>query len=278
MRRLVLWLLLSIAAFTADAYADREVPRLSRPVMDLVGVLSDQQRATLEAKLYDFEKSKGSQIAVLVVASTKPEEIEQYSIRVVEAWKVGRSKVDDGALLLVATEDRRVRIEVGYGLEGVLTDLKAKRIIDEIIVPEFRKGAVGEGIVAGVESILSVVQGENLPAPKPEPSAEDGSGLFVNMLVLGLLLSSFARLFFPVVGPFIATVATTLLSLLFLPIALVFFLFLALSLLSLFAPRGFGRVGGMRFGGGGFSSGGSFGGGFSGGGGSFGGGGASGRW
>jgi uncharacterized protein len=126
-----------------SAWAESElqpVPALTARVTDQAGVLSAQQKSKLESVLAAFEARKGVQIAVLTVATVVPEEIEQYSIRVVDAWKLGRQGVDDGALLLVAVEDRRVRIEVGRGLEGALTDLVSNRIIDESIVPAFRSG------------------------------------------------------------------------------------------------------------------------------------------
>jgi uncharacterized protein len=129
------------------------VPRLTARVTDLTGTLTPEQRQTLEQRLRQFETAKGSQVAVLIVPTTEPEAIEQYGIRVVEAWKLGRQKVDDGALLLVAKNDRALRIEVGYGLEGALPDAIAKRIIEEIIVPRFRADDFAGGITAGVEQM-----------------------------------------------------------------------------------------------------------------------------
>ena len=123
---------------------------------------------SLDATLQAFEARKGSQIAVLIVPTTSPESIEQFSIRVADAWKIGRKTIDDGAILVVAKDDRSLRIEVGYGLEGVLTDATAKRIIDEVIVPKFRTGDFAGGISDGVDRMLKVIDGEPLPAPKPE--------------------------------------------------------------------------------------------------------------
>ena len=134
-------------------------------MVDQTGTLSSDEIDSLEARVRDFEARKGSQIAVLIVPTTQPEEIEQYSIRVAEAWKIGRKKIDDGAILLVAKNDRKLRIEVGYGLEGALTDVTARRIIDEIITPRFRSGDFAGGISAGVDRIIGVIDGEPLPPP-----------------------------------------------------------------------------------------------------------------
>ena len=144
-----------LALFAAVACAEPlvPVPALAARVTDLTGTLTPEQVAALDSKLGSFEQAKGSQVAVLVVPTTRPEEIEQYAIRLADAWKLGRKGVDDGAILLVARDDRKVRIEVGYGLEGVLPDATANRIIDEDIVPRFRSGDYYGGIDAGVDRI-----------------------------------------------------------------------------------------------------------------------------
>ena len=152
------------------ALADVAVPPLSGRVVDQTGTLSAGDAAALTQQLKDLETRKGSQVAVLIVPTTEPEAIEQFSIRVAEAWKIGRKKIDDGALLIVAKNDHKLRIEVGYGLEGALTDVTARRIIDEIIVPRFKTGDFAGGISAGVDRIIRVIDGEPLPAPKPEGS------------------------------------------------------------------------------------------------------------
>src|SRR5579859_8123992 len=139
------------------AAADVAVPPLSGRVVDQTGTLSAGDISSLTQTLRDLETRKGSQVAVLIVPTTAPETIEQYSIRVAEAWKIGRKKIDDGALLVVAKNDRKLRIEVGYGLEGALTDATASRIIDEIIVPKFRSGDFTGGIAAGIERIIAVI-------------------------------------------------------------------------------------------------------------------------
>ncbi len=156
------WLLVAAAwqpAFGQDLVA---VPPLRAPVTDLTGTLTPDQVAALDAKLRAFATSRGSQVAVLIVPTTRPEEIEQYSIRVVEQWKLGRGKVDDGVLLLVAVEDRRVRIEVGYGLEGALPDAIANRIIQQDITPSFRRGDYYGGITDGVDRIMRVIEGRGV--------------------------------------------------------------------------------------------------------------------
>src|SRR5437660_1568923 len=136
---------------------------------------SDANFRDLQAPLEGTELRKGAQIAVLMVPSTAPEPIEQYSLRVVERWKLGRKKVDDGALLIVAKDDRALRIEVGYGLEGVLNDATAKRIVSDIIAPRFRDGDFYGGVNAGVDAMMGVIEGELLPAPKKAAPSEGGS-------------------------------------------------------------------------------------------------------
>jgi len=160
--------LISVAA------ADVPVPPLKARVTDQTATLAEPQRAALEAKLAAFEAKKGSQVAVLLVPSTSPETIEQYSIRVVDQWKLGRKGVDDGVLLLVAKNDRKLRIEVGRGLEGAIPDAIAKRIVAEIITPRFKQGDFYGGISAGVDRILGAIEGEPLPAPPAARSQARG--------------------------------------------------------------------------------------------------------
>jgi len=157
------------------ATADVAVPQLTGRVIDQTGTLSSDDISTLTQKLRDLQTRKGSQVAVLIVPTTQPETIEQFSIRVAEAWKIGRKKIDDGALLVVAKDDHKLRIEVGYGLEGALTDVTARRIIDEIIVPHFRVNDFAGGISAGVDRMILIINGEPLPAPQPEASHSDSS-------------------------------------------------------------------------------------------------------
>src|SRR5215470_12710708 len=140
------------------------VPPLTGRVVDQTGTLSTGDIDSLTQTLKDLETRKGSQIAVLIVPTTDGEAIEQFSLRVAEAWKIGRKKVDDGALLVVAKNDRHLRIEVGYGLEGALTDVTTKRIIDEVITPKFRSGDFAGGISAGINRMIGLINGEKLPA------------------------------------------------------------------------------------------------------------------
>jgi uncharacterized protein len=159
-------------------------------VSDVTGTLTAAEKAQLVAKLASLEQAKGSQIAILIVPSTQPETIEQFSIRVVEKWKLGRStppagtvgankaggKVNDGVLLLVAKNDRKVRIEVGYGLEGVITDAFAKRIISEQITPRFKLGDFAGGLSLGVDQLTRLIDGEALPAPWNQGAPAGNSG------------------------------------------------------------------------------------------------------
>src|SRR5258705_10006241 len=157
-------------AFAASA--EVAVPPLTGRVVDQTGTLSSGDIASLTQTLKNLELRKGSQIAVLIVPTTAPETIEQYAIRVAEAWKIGRKKIDDGALVVVAKDDRKLRIEVGYGLEGALTDVTSKRIIDEIITPRFRNGDFAGGISAGVDRIIGVIDGEKFRAPERRQSSD----------------------------------------------------------------------------------------------------------
>jgi uncharacterized protein len=275
----------------ALAGADVAVPPLTSRVIDLTGTLSGGAVARIEAKLADLEAKKGSQIAVLIVPTTQPEEIEQYGIRVAEAWKLGRKGVDDGAILIVAKNDRRVRIEVGYGLEGALPDAIANRIIAETVTPHFKLGDYDGGVEAGINQMISVVNGEPLPQPDKKWERHGGLSnllplLLVVVVVAGAVLRAvFGRLFGSIATGGLAGGIVWLLSHL-LPfgigagvLAFLFALLAGGSRSGWSAGSGWG--GGMGVFGGGFGGrgGGGFGGGgFSGGGGGFGGGGASGSW
>jgi uncharacterized protein len=181
-------------AFVCDvARADVAVPPLVGRVVDQTGTLSTNDVSALNQTIRAFEARKGSQLAVLIVPTTDGEAIEQYSLRVAEAWKIGRKKIDDGVLLVVAKNDRHLRIEVGYGLEGALTDVTSKRIIDEDITPKFKNGDFVGGISAGTDRIMRVVEGEKLPAPEPphwQPSTRsfDPGDLFNPFLLIPVLL------------------------------------------------------------------------------------------
>lgn len=283
-------LLLACAlGWSALAPAQVPVPPLTGHVIDQTGTLSAEQKATLEQTLTAFEARKGSQLAVLMVASSAPEEVEQYALRVAEQWKLGRKKVDDGAILVVAKNDRAMRIEVGYGLEGALTDLTSKRIISETIVPRFKAQDFYGGITAGVGQIIRVIDGEPLPEPSNSPrSGFGGIGdvqqyapvLFVLALAVGgVLRATLGKVAGSLVtGGVVAVIAWFVVGAISMAlIAGVIALFITL-LGGGMVGRGLGGHygGGGRGGrgGGGFSGGGGFGGG----GGGFGGGGASGRW
>ena len=156
-----LWAVYLIVLFSQalTAQAEVAVPALTQYVIDLTATLDASQIDTLNSRLTAFEASKGSQIAVLIVPSTEQETIEQFSVRVFEEWKLGREKLDDGVLLVIAKEDRKFKIEVGYGLEGALTDATSKRIIAEVMLPHFKVGSFFVGIDAGLDAIENVVKG-----------------------------------------------------------------------------------------------------------------------
>ena len=261
--------------FTA-VRAEVEIPELSHRVTDLTATLSDQQAVELENRLAAFETKKGSQIAVLIVPTTQPEDIAQFGIRVAEAWKIGRKNVDDGVILIVAKEDRKLRLEVGYGLEGAIPDAIAKRIIAETITPFFKRGDYAGGIDAGVTQLMQLIEGEALPVPDNKSSTQLNEGSFM-FILLGGLMAGFvlSAMIGRVMGGMLAGLGTGMLA------ALIFGLSFAAVLIGFMV---FFIVGVRHRGGGGWSSGGGgFGGGSGGswgggGGGSFGGGGASGSW
>jgi uncharacterized protein len=263
--------------------AEIPVPRLAARVTDLTGTLTPEQRAAVEAKLATFEARKGSQVAVLIVPTTQPETIEQYSIRVADEWKLGRKGVDDGALLVIAKNDRKLRIEVGRGLEGAIPDAIAKRIVSDIIAPRFKEGDFYGGIVAGTDRILRTIEGEPLPPPKPRAQTGRGedefswliAGFILVIVVGGVLRAIFGRF----LGSGIVGFGGGLIGYLLFGAAAAVAIAIIAFLLSLFSGAAPGRGSGWSTGPG-WGSGGGFGGGggFSGGGGGFSGGGASGSW
>lgn len=264
------------------------VPPLTARVMDLTGTLSAAQQSSLDTELAALESRKGSQIVVLIVPSVRPEAIEQYAMRVVENWKLGRKGVDDGVLLLVAKDDRAVRIEVGYGLEGAIPDATANRVIDEFLLPRFRQGDFAGGISAGVDRLIGLVEGEPLPPPQPTRAASvDLENLLPIVFILSLVGGGILR---RMLGQFPGAMATGAVAggvtwLLAGALGIALFMALVGFVVSLTALGTGGRWsshsrrGGMDGGfGGGFGGGLGGGGGFGGGGGGFGGGGASGHW
>ena len=274
-----LFFLLAIC-WTLVVGADVGIPPLSGRVIDLTATLSAAQKNTLEQTLQNFEAKKGSQIAVLIISSTAPETIEQYSMRVVEQWKLGRNKIDDGVLLIVAKNDRTLRIEVGYGLEGTLNDATSKRIISEIITPKFKRGDFYGGINDGLNSMMRVIDGEPLPASARRtnnginPSTLEA--IIPVIFILVLAVGSFLR---SLLGKFLGAIATggltALVAWVFVGTIFSALLIGVLALLFTLFGESMGGLIGRRYGG---KFGGRSGGGFSGGGGGFGGGGASGRW
>ena len=259
--------------FALTVWAQVAVPALSRRVTDLTATLSAEQVAALESRLAAFEAQKGSQIAVLLVPTTQPEDIAAFAIRVAEQWRVGREKIDDGVILIVAKNDRTLRLEVGYGLEGAIPDAIAKRVIAETITPYFKSGDFYGGIEAGVQQLMRLIEGEPLPPPAAADSEGDDAifGLLViGGVVAGWLLSTLmsrpaaggvAALGSGVAGAFLLG---------FSPLLLFIAVFVFAAVASGFRNGGGWSSGGR--GGGGFGGGGSWGGG----GGGFGGGGASG--
>ena len=282
-----------VAAQTWEAGTDGllPIPPLTARVTDLTQTLAPAEAAALEAKLADWEARTSVQLVVLVVPTTQPEPIESYSLRVAEKWKIGRKGQDNGALFLIAKNDRKMRIEVGYGLEGTLTDVTARRIIAENVAPAFRENRFAAGIDAGVDRIIAVVaEGKPLPPPKAQELPRPGGGfsfdalmpiLFFVVIAGGILRRVFGRLLGSAMG---AGIFGALAWLVAGSIAIAIVAAIAAFVLSILFGTGGGMVrrgGGWTSTGGGWgggSGGGSSGGGFSGGGGSFGGGGASGNW
>ncbi len=303
--------LLAVAALLVPAArADKAVPFLAGRVVDEAGMLSAAARQRIEARLADLEKQTGDQVVVLIVASLDGEPLEDYTVKVAETWKLGQKGKDNGVLLFISRDDRKMRIEVGYGLEPKLTDLQSHQILDEVIRPRFQQGDFDGGVEQGVDAIAKLLSGKALPRPAAPtatamPLAQRAVGGLVFLIVIGLFSSAavgirgcvswFLYLFlapfyfvFPLAfaGPTVALVA-------------VLAWLVGFPALKYLAEKrgwrgwsggsggrwggfgGFGGFGGGGFGGwsGGGGGGGGFdGGGFSGGGGSFGGGGASGGW
>ncbi len=256
------------------------IPTLSTSVTDVTNTLSAPEQQALAQKLASFAQQKGSQIAVLIVPTTQPEDIAQYSLRVAEAWKIGREKEDDGVLIVVAKNDRKMRVEVGYGLEGAIPDAIAKRIVSDVMAPYFRQGDFAGGLNAATDQVMALISGEALPAPKQKTTAKTSFfdllpilmfvAIFSGMILRGIfgkffgsaLNSGALALLVWILGGAILTVVL---------VALAAFVFT----LAMGGSRG-GGFGGLPggYGGGGFGGRDIF----SGGGGGFGGGGASGDW
>ena len=278
----VAWVLIASPAFALP------VPRLTAHVTDLTGTLPHDRVVALDRRLAALEQRKGSQFLVLIVATTQPETIEQFSLRVAEHNRIGREDADDGLLLLVARDDRQARIEVGYGLEGVVTDAISSRVIREYLAPRFRAGDYAGGLDEATAVLEKLIDGEPLP-PSMAPQDTDGSGspflpifigVFVGMFAAGTRLRPVALRRLGAGGIAAAGAFLLLGSIGALAIAgVVAFLLSGARAVAGGRYIGHGGLGGGGFGGGGFrGGGGSGGGGWSGGGGGFGGGGASGGW
>ncbi|MFA7282121.1 MAG: TPM domain-containing protein [Sterolibacterium sp.] len=289
-------LLLALGLFSALAMADSlvQVPPLTGHVVDTAGLLQAPQAEALAQRLRQFELQHGSQIVVLIVSTVQPESIEQYSMRVFDAWKIGRKQANDGVLLLVAVRDRKLRIDTGYGLEGAIPDAIAKRIVADTIAPRFKAGDPYAGLQAGVEQILKLIEGEQLPAASPSgKQAQSGDGQFGELLVLGIVAATIVGgVLSLVLGRFFGSLATagivaaliwfmTASMIVMIGSAVLVFLYVLVT-----GGRGGSSIGGWGtghgghrgmggWGGGGWSSGGGS---WGGGGGSAGGGGASGGW
>lgn len=283
---LVLCMLICPTAFAV------EIPPLKTRINDYAAMLSSATVNQLNHALAAFEAGESTQIVVLTVPTLGGEPIEEFSIRVADAWKLGQKGLDNGAILLIAKNERKLRIEVGYGLEGTLTDLISGRIIQQIIVPQFRAGNFDQGVISGINAMMAAVKGEfKAPAGKKRPSRRGvfGHNLFFMLIVFGFLVLNLGR-----VSRSLGTVAGGIVLPIFGVMALTGSLMLFLALIPIGLASGYtlSRIGsgmstatmghrrggtrGVFWGGGGFSSGGF--GGFGGGGGGFGGGGASGGW
>jgi uncharacterized protein len=276
----------------------KDIPRLTGRIVDTASLIQEDQRQRIEAQLADFEKQTGDQIAVLTVDSLDGEAIEDFANKVGRAWALGQKGKDNGAILLVSKADRKMRIEVGYGLEPVLTDLQTSIIQNQVIIPHFKQGDFGGGIAAGVDAILSTIQGKAVqPAPQAEPAGSgDHSNSWPGLLIFGLFalgpfilnaIRSGSWIVYIVVLPilfFLGSLASLTVGLIATGVWLVLFPILRMVLPKASSsgrfrgPGGWWMGGPGGFGGGGGSFGGGGGGGFSGGGGSFGGGGSSSSW
>src|SRR6267142_2845148 len=278
-----------------------DVPPLRGRINDYAGLIPADRARALEERLASFEAETGHQIAVLTIPSLKGDSLEDFSIRVAETWKIGKKGFDNGALLLIARDDRKLRIEVGYGLEGVMPDAIASRIIREVITPRFRSGDYAGGIEAGVDAILKITKGETLPErTRSAPTASQGGSLITILMITAMLALFIGMTRRKLFGGAVGGAASGLVTSLFASGGLGFVLLPALIVGALLgaigAAVGTGSAGNQwvgrsrsrrgdwgggvfpgGFGGGGFGGGGGNGG-FSGGGGGFGGGGASGSW
>jgi uncharacterized protein len=286
--------LIFLLLFLPFAVYGLDVPRLQGYVNDHAGMISPSAKSKIEEELRAFEQSDSTQIVILTIPSLEGENIEEFGIKVAEAWKIGQQQKDNGVLLIVSKQERKIRVEVGRGPEGKLTDLMAGRIIDQVIKPRFKQGDFDGGLITGVSALIDATRGEFKAEQRPGKRRQKGLPPFLTLLlflgVFTLILGSISR----ILGGITAAIGLpAFVYLAVLPVGILAMLLLALVGFGagLFLPRlfssGGSRRGGYRDHGGGFffgpgtggsTGGGGFDGGFSGGGGSFGGGGASGDW
>ena len=291
LRGIWLWLLCGLLAWPLAGLAQslQPIPPLSARVIDQTATLTDSQRRALEDKLAAFERERGSQVVVLLLRTTAPEDIADYTQRLGDAWKIGRKEVGDGVLLVVAKGDRALRIATAKAVEGAIPDLSARRIIDGAITPRFKQGDFHAGLDAGVDQILARLKGEELPLPSAQAAAGQGVNWEELLIFIGFAAPVITRVLRGILGRTLGSLAATgivggiawsFTGSIFIALAAAL-LAGVMGLLMARLPRGGGGGGsgpGGGWGGGG-RSGGSGGGGFSsGGGGNFGGGGSSGRW
>ncbi|MEI7784041.1 MAG: TPM domain-containing protein [Betaproteobacteria bacterium] len=289
--RLLQSVLLLCVCLAAQAQSLQPIPALTARVMDLTGTLRSEQTQAMEARLQAFEQAKGTQIVVLMVATTAPEDITDYTQRAADLWKIGRKQVGDGLLLVIAKNDRTLRIATAKTLEGAIPDLAARQVIERNITPRFRVGDYAGGIDAGLSALMALISGEKLPEPERAPSGTDWSGALVFFFFAVPIL---ARIFSALLGRKAGSLLTGM------GVGLLAWLISASAMLAIAAGviaavyglastlmSGLRHVGDGRGSRAGSSAGGSWGGGWSsgsndgfrsGGGGDFGGGGASGRW
>jgi uncharacterized protein len=284
----LVWVLSLASIFTALSFA-LDVPPLTGRVVDLAHVLPTATVDSLTAKLKAHEETTGNQVAVLVLPSLEGEPLESFSHRVATTWTLGQKGTDNGVLILVAMKERKIRLEVGYGLEGALTDARSAQIIRNEIVPQFRAGDVSGGVAAGVDAVLNTIEGTYQASDKTAPGLDsDAMGQVVVAVIVGLIVGIALMSVHRLLGPVAGTGLSVLLAPWLMPALITGGI--TLLLLSLISAAGAGGSGrgrprgddwvwySSRSGGWGGGSFGSGGGGFSGGGGGFGGGGASGNW
>lgn len=286
-------LLLSLVAGYGYAQSLLPVPALTGHVLDLAGALDTTQNQALEKKLSLLESTGGSQVVILIVPTTQPEDIASFSNRIGNAWKIGRKGIGDGLLVIVAKDDRKLRIEVAKSLEGAIPDLAAKQVIDAAIAPRFKQGDYAGGLDAGVDQIAALIKGEALPMPVQRGADSDWSGgfdwqsllafAFFGVFIVGALIRKVfgnklgSLLSGGLVGVLVNMVTGSILIAVLAGVAAMLFVLIS-AVGSAFKGLG-GGLGNIGSGGGGWGSGSGSGGGFSsGGGGDFGGGGASGKW